>query len=86
MSTEAFAQLYEGEGAALSSLGGVWKRLADLAALDDRFAPYLEQRDEVRSRLEDLAFMLRDYAAENGEPAIISGRQEYLENLLNRYI
>ena len=62
LSTEAFAQLYEGEGAALSSLGGVWKRLADLAALDDRFAPYLEQRDEVRSRLEDLAFMLRDYA------------------------
>jgi DNA repair protein RecN (Recombination protein N) len=62
LSTEAFAQLYEGEGAALSSLGGVWKRLADLAALDDRFTPYLEQRDEVRSRLEDLAFMLRDYA------------------------
>ncbi len=62
LSTEAFTQLYEGEGAALSSLGGVWKRLADLAALDDRFAPYLEQRDEVRSRLEDLAFMLRDYA------------------------
>jgi DNA repair protein RecN (Recombination protein N) len=64
LSTEAFAQLYEGEGAALSSLGGVWKRLADLAALDDRFAPYLEQRDEVRSRLEDLAFMLRDYASD----------------------
>ena len=63
LSTEAFAALYEGEGAALASLVGVWKRLADLAALDDRFAPYLEQRDEVRSRLEDLAFMLRDYAA-----------------------
>lgn len=62
LSTEAFAQLYEGEGAALSSLGGVWKRLADLAALDERFSPYLEQRDEVRSKLEDLAFMLRDYA------------------------
>jgi xylose isomerase len=29
---------------------------------------------------------LRDYAAENGEPATISGRQEYLENLINRYI
>ncbi len=63
LSTEAFAALYEGEGAALASLAGVWKRLADLAALDGRFVPYLEQRDEVRSRLEDLAFMLRDYAA-----------------------
>ena len=29
---------------------------------------------------------LRDYAAENGEPATLSGRQEYLENLLNRFI
>jgi len=63
LSTDAFAALYEGEGAALASLATVWKRLADLASLDDRFAPYLEQRDEVRSRLEDLAFMLRDYAA-----------------------
>lgn len=29
---------------------------------------------------------LRAYAIENGEPAIKSGRQEYLENLVNRYI
>ncbi|MFD1770529.1 xylose isomerase [Sphingobacterium suaedae] len=29
---------------------------------------------------------LRDYAAKNGEPAIRSGRQEYLENLINRFI
>jgi len=29
---------------------------------------------------------LRNYAAEHGEPAVISGKQEYLENLINRYI
>lgn len=29
---------------------------------------------------------LRNYAAENGEPAVASGKQEYLENLINRYI
>ncbi|MBD1362445.1 xylose isomerase [Mucilaginibacter sp. ZT4R22] len=29
---------------------------------------------------------LRNYAAGNGEPAAKSGRQEYLENLINRYI
>jgi xylose isomerase len=29
---------------------------------------------------------LRTYAAENGEPKIISGQQEYLENIINRYI
>ncbi len=29
---------------------------------------------------------LRNYAVEQGEPAVKSGRQEYLENLVNRYI
>ncbi|MES2269001.1 MAG: xylose isomerase [Bacteroidota bacterium] len=29
---------------------------------------------------------LRKYAGENGEPAVTSGKQEYLENLINRYI
>src|ERR1700744_278252 len=29
---------------------------------------------------------LRDYAISNGEPKTISGKQEYLENLINRYI
>ncbi|HMT74064.1 MAG TPA: xylose isomerase [Chitinophagaceae bacterium] len=29
---------------------------------------------------------LRSYAIENGEPAVRSGKQEYLENIINRYI
>lgn len=29
---------------------------------------------------------LRNYAVEHGEPAVISGQQEYLENIINRYI
>ena len=29
---------------------------------------------------------LRDYAIQNGEPAVISGKQEYMENIINRYI
>lgn len=37
---------------------------------------------EGRLSLEDL----RTYAVENGEPQIRSGRQEYLENIINRYI
>lgn len=35
-----------------------------------------------RLTLEDL----RNYAFQNGEPKLISGRQEYLENLINRFI
>jgi xylose isomerase len=37
---------------------------------------------EGKLSLEDL----RAYAIENGEPEVRSGRQEYLENLINRYI
>ena len=29
---------------------------------------------------------LRQYAIDNGEPKVISGRQEYYENLINRFI
>jgi xylose isomerase len=29
---------------------------------------------------------LRDYAVQNGEPAVISGKQEYIENIINRFI
>jgi xylose isomerase len=38
--------------------------------------------EEGKLSLEDL----RAYAVEAGEPAAISGKQEYLENLINRYI
>jgi len=60
---EAYAALYDGESAALTSLAGVWKRLGDLAALDPRFQTYLDQRDEMKSALEDLSFFLRSYSA-----------------------
>jgi xylose isomerase len=38
--------------------------------------------EQGKLSLEDL----RNYAVANGEPKVISGRQEYLENLINRYI
>ncbi|RKR81270.1 xylose isomerase [Mucilaginibacter gracilis] len=38
--------------------------------------------EDGKVSLEDL----RDYAANNGEPATISGKQEYLENLINNFI
>jgi DNA repair protein RecN (Recombination protein N) len=60
---EAYDALYEGDQAALPALGGVWKALGDLAALDGRFDPYLEARTAVKSQLEDLAFFLRSYAS-----------------------
>ena len=38
--------------------------------------------EEGKLTLEDL----RNFALENGEPAIISGKQEYLENIINRFL
>ena len=38
--------------------------------------------EEGKLSLEDL----RDLAIKKGEPKMISGKQEYLENLINRFI
>jgi xylose isomerase len=52
----------------------------------DRYASYDSGKgkefEEGKLSLEDL----RAYAMQNGEPTPASGRQEYLENLINRYI
>ena len=52
----------------------------------DRYASFDSGKgkefEEGKLSLEDL----RNYAVEKGEPATISGRQEYLENLINRFI
>ena len=61
LSGEAYAALYDGDAAVLPALSVVFKRLAELAALDARFDHYLEQRDDLRARLEDLALFLRKY-------------------------
>lgn len=63
LSDESYALLYDRDEAVLASLGQVWKRVGDLAALDPRFAPYLEQKDAIKAQLEDLADQLRGYAA-----------------------
>ncbi len=52
----------------------------------DRYASFDSGKgkefEEGKLSLEDL----RAYAIQNGEPAVSSGRQEYIENLINRYI
>ncbi len=63
LSAEAFETLYEGDASVTALLGGVWRKLEELSQLDPRFTPYLDERDEVKSRLEDLALFVRDYQA-----------------------
>jgi len=61
--SEGYASLYESDDAVLAGLSGVWRRVAELAALDPRFQPYVDARDGIKSQLEDLAGFLRSYAA-----------------------
>src|SRR6476646_899954 len=59
---EAYTELYEGDHAALPALAATWKRVGELAALDPKFAPYLDSRETIKPQLEDLAFFLRSYS------------------------
>jgi DNA repair protein RecN (Recombination protein N) len=86
---EGYSALYESDEAALATLGLVWKRVAELAAIDRRFAPYLEAREGIKSHLEDLASLLRDYAANlDASPARlqeVEDRLALLERLKRKY-
>ena len=79
---EAYTALYDGESAALGTLGTVWKKVGELGALDARFAPYLEAREALKSQLEDLAFFLRSYAADiDASPARLQEIEDRLAQL-----
>jgi DNA repair protein RecN (Recombination protein N) len=60
---ESYGALYESDGAVLAGLGGVWRRVSELAAFDRRFEPFLNERDGIKSQLEELAAFLRQYGA-----------------------
>jgi DNA repair protein RecN (Recombination protein N) len=79
---DAYTALYEGDDAAISTLGVVWRKVGDLAALDQRFGPYFEIRDTVKSQLEDLAFFLRSYASDiDASPARLQEIEDRLAAL-----
>jgi len=61
---DAYQALYEGDQAALATLGVVWRKVGELAAIDDQFAPHVSARDAIKAPLEDLAYFLRSYAAD----------------------
>jgi DNA repair protein RecN (Recombination protein N) len=86
---ESYAALYERDDAVLAGLGGVWRRVAELAALDPRFLVYLDARDGIKSQLEDLALFLRRYAdGIEASPARLQQVEErlaLLERLKRKY-
>jgi DNA repair protein RecN (Recombination protein N) len=87
--SESYAELYENEAAALTTLGHVWKRVSQLAAIDPRFAPYLDARDGIKAQLEDLAFTMRDFAdgidASPGRLQQVEDRLALIERLKRKH-
>ncbi|MCH7746774.1 MAG: DNA repair protein RecN [Acidobacteria bacterium] len=63
LAAESYAELYDGDGAALGALDRVWKRVGELATLDPTFAVHLDTQDAIVSQLEELAYALRPYAS-----------------------
>jgi DNA repair protein RecN (Recombination protein N) len=87
--TESYTSLYDSDDAILAGLGGVWRRVAELADLDPQFKPYLDTRDGIKSQLEDLAGFLRKYADTiEASPARLQEVEErlaLLERLKRKY-
>jgi len=71
---------------ALITADNILQKSEYLKLRKDRYASFDTGKgkafEEGKLTLEDL----RAYAIENGEPATISGKQEYIENLINRFI
>ena len=86
---ESYAELYDNEASALTALGRVWKRVGELAAIDPRFAPYLDAREGIKAQLEDLAFTLRDFTdgidASPGRLQQIEDRLALIERLKRKH-
>src|SRR5687767_12946979 len=86
---EGYSSLYESDGAVLAGLGGVWKRVGELATIDPQFTAYLEARDGIKSQLEDLAYFLRSYAegvdASPGRLQQVEDRLALLERLKRKH-
>ena len=89
LASDVYASLYERDDAILTRLGAVWRKLGELSGLDRTFTPYLEGQATVSSQLEDLAFLLRSYAAQiEASPDELSrteARLSKIEHLKRRY-
>ena len=63
LAAKSYAELYEGDGAALGARARVWKRVEELATLDPAFTVHLDAQGAIASQLEELAYALRPYAS-----------------------
>jgi DNA repair protein RecN (Recombination protein N) len=86
---EAYSLLYEDEAAIVARLGQVWKRIEELARIDESRREWLALRDGLQSQVQELAHGLRDYLDRiEADPArldAIEHRLVVIERLRKRY-
>lgn len=63
LATEAHAMLYENEGSILREVSHVERMIGELQRFDKSWSLHQETLQDVRYKLEDLAYAARDYAA-----------------------
>jgi DNA repair protein RecN (Recombination protein N) len=82
LSGDAYRRIYDDEDSILSSLSVAQKRVNDLAAVDNRFTPYIEQLSTVKHVLNDVAFFLGEYyGGIQASPARLSAVDDRLMEL-----
>jgi DNA repair protein RecN (Recombination protein N) len=79
LTSQAYTLLYEDEEAVAARLGQSYRKVEELAAIDPRFAPYLESRRALMAQVEDLALALRDYRE---GISVVPGRLDAIETRL----
>lgn len=78
----ALRALSEGEGSAADRLGEAARAFADLAAVDPREKTHLEEAEELKRRIADLAAAARDAAEEmEGDPDRLTAIETRLEKI-----
>jgi DNA repair protein RecN (Recombination protein N) len=86
---ESYSALYDRDDAVLGALTNIWRRVAELAAIDPAFVPYLQARDDIKAQLEELARFLRRYAdtieASPARLQQVEDRLALLERLKRKY-
>ena len=68
LSAESYAELYDGDHAALGVLNRVWKRVEELARFDAELTQHVESRAAVLSQLAEMAYALRRTRPHRSDP------------------
>lgn len=87
--SESYQYLYDDENSALARIALAQRRLGELAELDTRFGPYLDQIANAKYILDDVAFFVSDYTgniqASTDRLQVVEDRLTEIKRLKRKY-